>query len=129
MKVKFTNHKTGGRKLEFRAKHGFSLSSTFGKSIHIILICFYRNLDHPHINVVTFVPRKQSKKPQFFHKMLFFVEEVFDIYLLLGLSSLFTQNSCTFLTKNILFDYSGVRFVPPFLKKSQTFKVAKKPGN
>ena len=75
-------------------------------NIHINLICFDRNFDHLHINVVTFVPTKQSRKP-------FFVKKVFDIYLLLGLSSLFSQNSCTFWTKNILLDYSGVRFVPP----------------
>ena len=37
-------------------------------NIHFNLICFDRNFDQPHINVVTFVPRKQSKKPQFFHK-------------------------------------------------------------
>ena len=61
------------------------------------------------------------------------------MYLLLVLS--FTQNSrsfffklllnrCTFerLTKNILFHCFGVRFVPPFLKKSQTYQVTKKPG-
>ena len=39
---------------------------------HINLICFDDNFDHPHVNVVTFVPRKQSKKPQFFHKILTF---------------------------------------------------------
>ena len=35
-------------------------------NIHINLICFDHNFDHPHINVVTFIPRKQAKKPQFF---------------------------------------------------------------
>ena len=33
---------------------------------HVNLICFDRNFDHPHINVVAFVPRNQSNKPQFF---------------------------------------------------------------
>ena len=56
------------------------------------LICFDRNFDHPHINVVTFVPRGQSKKPQFFHKNIV----AFDMYLLLGLSSLFSQNNGVF---------------------------------
>ena len=34
-------------------------------NIHINLICFDRNFDHPNVNVVTFVPRKQSIKPDF----------------------------------------------------------------
>ena len=44
---------------------------------NMVVVCFvcsserskhpYHNFDHPHITtVVTFVPRKQSKKPQFF---------------------------------------------------------------
>ena len=37
-------------------------------NIHINLICLNRNFNNPHINVVTFVPIKQSKKPHFFHK-------------------------------------------------------------
>ena len=62
---------------------------------------------------------------------------VFDMYLLLGLSSLFNQNSrasfkivtyyCT-LTKSIRFDCFDVLFVPPFSKKLKTFKIGKKPG-
>ena len=64
-------------------------------NIHINLICFDDNFDHPHVNVVTSVPRKQSKQPQFFHK-------TFEMYLLLGLSSLCSQNSRTFL-KNCYF--------------------------
>ena len=36
-------------------------------NIQVNFICFDRNLDHPHIDVVTFVPRKQPKKP-FSHK-------------------------------------------------------------
>ena len=35
-------------------------------NIHINFICFNGNFDHPRITVVTFVPRKQSKKPRFF---------------------------------------------------------------
>ena len=38
-------------------------------SLHINFICFNRNFDHPIITVVTFVPRKQSKKLRFFLKM------------------------------------------------------------
>ena len=46
-------------------------------NIHINLICF----DHPHINVVvTFVPRKQPKKPHFFHKNSFLLKKIFDMY-------------------------------------------------
>ena len=56
-------------------------------NIHFNLNCFDGNFDHPHINVVTFVPRKQFKKSQMFpQKHSFFVEEVFDMYLQLGLS-------------------------------------------
>ena len=62
-------------------------------NIHINLICFDDNFDHPHFNVVTFVPRKQSKKSNFFIKTLLFVKKVFEMYLLLGLSSLCSQNS------------------------------------
>ena len=32
-------------------------------NIHINLIYFDDNFDRPHVNVVTFVSRKQSKKP------------------------------------------------------------------
>ena len=64
--------------------------------MHINLICFDRNFDHPHINVVTFVPRKQSKKPQFSTMKQFFVGKTFNRYLLLGLSSIFSQNSWAF---------------------------------
>ena len=71
-------------------------------NIHINLICFDDNFDHPHVNVVTFVPTKQSKKPQFFIKTLLFVKKVFELYLLLGLSSLCSQNSCT-VSKNCYF--------------------------
>ena len=65
-------------------------------NIHINLICFDRNFDNPYINVVTFVPSKQFKKPKFFHVNIIFVENVIDIYLLLGLSSLFHQDSRSF---------------------------------
>ena len=110
-------------------------------SIHINFICFNRNFDHLHINVVTFVPRKLSNKPIFSTKNVVLVEKVFDMYLLLGLSSLFSQNSLAFLkklllllyrfeklTKGIVFDCFGVRFVSPFSKKSQTFKMTEKAG-
>ena len=70
-------------------------------NIHINLICFDRSFDHRHINVVTFVPTKQFKKPQFYHKT-FIVVKLFNINLLLGLSSPFSQNSRAFL-KNCYF--------------------------
>ena len=61
-------------------------------SIHINFICFHRNLHHSHIAVITIVPRKQSKKPQFLPTkavcLFFLCEKVFDMYLLLCLSSL-----------------------------------------
>ena len=41
-------------------------------NIHIHFICLDRNFDHPQINVVSFVPRKQPKKPQFFPQNMFF---------------------------------------------------------
>ena len=59
------------------------------------LICFDHIFDYHHINVVTFVPRKQSKRPQFSTKTV--VEKAFDMCLLLGLSSLFSQSSHTLL--------------------------------
>ena len=66
-------------------------------NIHVNLICSYRNFDHPHIDQCNHLCRcKQSKKSQFFHKNIVFVEKVFDIYLLLGLSSRFSQNSHIF---------------------------------
>ena len=108
-------------------------------NIHINLICFNRNFDHPHITAVTLSPENSPKSHDFFHKNIVFLEKAFNMYLLLGLSSLFSQNSlavlkkkcyfcCTFekLTKNFLFDSFGVRFVPPFSKKSQPFKMTKK---
>ena len=61
-------------------------------NIHINLICFDRNFDHPHVNVVTFVSSQKSHNffPQ---KHSFFAKKVFDIYLLLSLFSLFSQNN------------------------------------
>ena len=41
-------------------------------NIHIDLICFDDNFDHPDVNVVTFVPRKQSKKATIFSQNLTF---------------------------------------------------------
>ena len=65
-------------------------------NIYINFICFNRNVDHPLITVVTFIPRKQSIKPRFFHKNIVFLEKVFDMDLLLGLSSLFRQYNRAF---------------------------------
>ena len=33
--------------------------------IRVNLICFDDSFDHPHVNLVTFVPRKQSKSHHF----------------------------------------------------------------
>ena len=51
----------------FGDKHCLYILFTFGRSKHphISFICSGRNFDHPLINAVTFVRRKQSKKPQF----------------------------------------------------------------
>ena len=56
------------KKPHFKDKRGFSMLSILMKegNIHISLICFVRNFNHQYINIVTFVPRKQSKKPQLF---------------------------------------------------------------
>ena len=62
--------------------------------IHINLIYFDDNFDRPHVNVVTFVSRKQSKKPYFFpQKLSFLLKKVFEMYLLSGVFSLFSQNT------------------------------------
>ena len=65
-------------------------------NIHINLICFDRDFDHPHMNVVHVCPQKTVQKPHFFLKNLVFAEKVTDMYLLSDLSSLFSQNSRTF---------------------------------
>ena len=50
----------------------FCMLPTFERSKYPYqFVCFDRNFDHPHINVVAFAPRKQSKRPHF-------VEKVFD---------------------------------------------------
>ena len=51
-------------------------------NIHINLICFDRIFDHPHINVVTFVPSKQSKNHKFSTKacVWYFLEKAFDMH-------------------------------------------------
>ena len=74
------------KKPDFWDKHGFICDLSLKElNIHINLICFAHNFDHLHINVVTFDPRKQFKKLQFFHKNIAFVEKVFDMYVLLSL--------------------------------------------
>ena len=74
-------------------------------NVHINCICFDRNCDHPQITAVSFVPRKQSKKPRFyFHRNIICVEKVFEMYLLLGLSLLFGHlNSRSFWKKIVAF--------------------------
>ena len=52
-------------------------------NIHINLICFDRNFDHAHISVVTFVPRKLSKQPQFLPEKHSYLSEKFLISLYL----------------------------------------------
>ena len=84
-------------------------------SIHIILICFDHNFEYPHISHPC--PQQTVKKATLFpQKHCFFVEKVFDMYLLLGLSSFFNQNSLNFLKnchvivvplKNCLKTFSG----------------------
>ena len=76
------------------------------------LICFDHNFDPPHINVVSLTPENCPKSHNSSTETLLFVEKVPDMYLLLGLYLLFSKNSCTFWTENILFDYSGATFVP-----------------
>ena len=75
-------HKMMGKKPDFNTdKHVFACSLPLkGANIDIILICHDRNFDHPRINVVTVVLRKQSEKPQFFPQKQFFVEKRFDMY-------------------------------------------------
>ena len=65
-------------------------------NIQINFICFNLNFDHPHITVVPFVPRRQSKKPRFSPQNIVFIAKVFDMYLLLGLSSRFSQTAGLF---------------------------------
>ena len=81
-----------------RDKHGFCMLSSFERSKHSYQ--FDLDFDHSHINVVTYVHRKQSEKPQTFpQKQLFFFEKVFSMYLLLDLSLPFIQNSRDFFNK------------------------------
>ena len=84
-------------------------------------------------------PHKTVQKTTiFFHKNIVFVEKVFDMYLLLGFSSLFSQNChaffeklllncCTFekLSGNILLDLFGATFVSPISKKAKLSKWPK----
>ena len=44
-------------------------------NMHINLIYFGHNFDHPWINAITFVPNKQSKKPQFFSTETYFSQK------------------------------------------------------
>ena len=60
-------------------------------NIHINLNRFDPNFDHPHIHVVTFVPENSPKNNNIFTKT--------EMFLLLGLSSLFSQNNHAFLEK------------------------------
>ena len=58
---------------DLRDKHGFYMLFTFERSKHPHqLDLFDDKFDHPHVNVVICVPRKQAKKPQFFHNNSFF---------------------------------------------------------
>ena len=85
--AKFTNQKTNGKSQTLGTNIVFVCYLLLREeNIHINLICFHCNFDHPHIDAVTFVPRKQSKKPQFFRKKIVCVEKVFNMYLPLGLA-------------------------------------------
>ena len=66
-------------------------------NIYINSIRFDRNFDHPHVNVVTFVPENSPKSHNVFPQQQFFVDKVFDMYLLLGLSTVFSQSNLSFL--------------------------------
>ena len=66
------------------------------------LFCFDRNFDHPHVNVVMFVPRKQSKKPQFFLQSVVFCR----ISLQYVSAVRFTQNRIAFHKNCYLIDVS-----------------------
>ena len=72
----------------------------------MVFVCYLplkeANIHMSFISVVTLVNRKQSEKPQFFHKNIVLCQKVFDMYLLLGLFSLFIHNSHTFLKKMLL---------------------------
>ena len=68
-------------------------------NIHINLICFDGNFDHPHINVVTSVPSGQSKKSHFLHKNIVLCSKSLARVSVLDLSSLFSQN-CSKLLQN-----------------------------
>ena len=110
-------------------KQQTSISNWF---VLIVILIIHTSVQCSHLCPA----RQQSKKPQFFHKTLFFVEKVFDVYLRLGLSSLFSRNSHTFFKKmlfnccafeksaeNILFNYYAVSFVCPFFKKAKLLRV------
>ena len=71
--------------------------STFERSKHPYQHDLFDYFDHPHVNAVAFVSENSPKSHRFFHKAWFFVEKVFDMYLLVGLSSLFSLNSRAFL--------------------------------
>ena len=62
------------------------------------MICFDDIFDYSQVSVVSFVPRKHSKS------------QVFDMYLLLGLSSRFSQNSRASLKKCDLIDLFRIPF-------------------
>ena len=92
--------------------------------IHINFIWCHHNFDDPHIYVVIFVPRKQSKKPQFLFKRSLIcycswvcphVSQIVKIAMLFSVL-LLAKCCCTFekLTENIVSDCFGARFVPPF---------------
>ena len=72
-----------GKKPDFRDKLCFCMLSAFERGKHPYQNDSFDDIFyHPHVNVVIFVPRKQSKKPQFFHKNLAFDENVFGMYML-----------------------------------------------
>ena len=105
LRVKFTSQQINGKSRTSETNMVLYVIYFWNKqSIHINLISFYRHFDHPHINVVTFVSRKQSKKATIFPQWNgFMLEKTFDRYLLLGLSSFFSQNSQAFFEKLILY--------------------------
>ena len=72
VRIEFTNQQTNEKSRTFRATHGF-LSYLLLKevNIHINLIRFDYNLDHPYINIVhqPLSPENSPKNHNFFHKV------------------------------------------------------------
>ena len=101
-------------------------------------MCFDDNFDHSHVNAVTFALKELSKNPQVFHKNLVFCWKSLLNVPATGLSSLFSQNSHTFLKNCYLIVVHfkiwlkhpvwllWCKACPPFSKKKPNFPNGKK---